>query len=771
MVLMGDGMVFVNKRNKHRNITTALFLILFFCIVIIIPVSAISNSWQIMTVDSTGSTGVYTSLALNTTDEYPSISYSDITNHALKYARWNGLAWNCETVDNTNIVGNYSSLALNSLGYPRISYYNVTFQNLMYAAWDGSLWKIETVDNELGSGYYTSLALDSSNNPCIGYFSNAFDDLKFARWNGASWVIETVDSVGIVGPFTSLTHDGSGNPRISYYDLTNNALKYAKWNGLAWNSETVDSGGDVGKYSSIALNSSDYPAISYYDFTNKDLKYAKWDGFAWIPETIDSSGDVGHYTSLALDSSDMPLIAYYDATNGDLKYAAWDGSSWMIGIADSTGIVGQYSSLKLTATSAPRISYFDVTNNDLKFAWYGTPVAAEFTSVTPTTGIVPLTVQFTDTSTGNPPPISWIWDFGDGNTSTDQNPVKTYAFTGSFPVSLTASGMYGSNTKTRLDYITVNSVPVIADFTATPLSGTVPLNVRFNDTSSGSPTSWLWDFGDGTTSSIRNTSHVFNSVGTFNISLTASNMYGSNITTRPNYITVNPVSSSTPSPVSDSDSPPSPEKQAAPEAQPSGMETVNVGGNSAIEKATVTGQGVSEMVVTAMQLSTLPSGVPSVADPVYQYIGVTPAHFTTISRAVIEFSVPLSWIEEKQTTPASIALARFKDGVWTYLPTTLIREANGHAYFQAESPGFSIFAIVAVKGSVIAAGAAQATEVTTEQITIPTGTVAVPETTTIRFSGTSTTPPPTSTSPQKQPMTILLPLLGAGTALLLRRLQ
>jgi PGF-pre-PGF domain-containing protein len=471
----------------------------------------------------------------------------------------------------------------------------------------------------------------------------------------------------------------------------------------------------------------------------------------------------------------MPLITYYDATNGDLKCAAWDGSSWIIGIADSTGIVGQYSSLKLTVTGAPRISYFDATNNDLKYTWYGTPVVADFTANT-TTGTVPLTVQFNDTSAGDPAPISWIWDFGDGTTSTDQNPVKTYAFTGSFPVSLTASGMYGSNIKTRLSYIMVTIPPPVADFTANTTSGLAPLTVQFTDASTGSPTMWNWTFGDlgtGNTSIAQNALHTYTKPGTYSVNLTVSNAGGNKSLIKTNYITVNPVSSSTsstPSPVSDSDSPPSPEKQAAPEAQPSGMETVNIGGNSAIEKATVTGQGVSEMVVTAMQLSTLPSGVPSVADPVYQYIGVTPAHFTTISRAVIEFSVPLSWIKEQQTTPASIALARFQDGVWTYMPTTLIREANGHAYFQAESPGFSIFAIVAVKGSVIAAGAAQATEVTTEQITIPAATVAVPETTTIRFSGTSNTPSPTSTSPQKQPMTIIVPLLGAGTALLLRRL-
>ena len=597
-MLAGNRMVSINKRNKHRNVTTALFFSLFFCIVVIIPVSAITNSWQIMTVDSGGIIGQYTSLALDSSD-YPAISYYDFSNKDLKYAKWDGLAWIPETVDSSGYdVGKYSSLALDASGIPRISYYNASSGEVIYASQDSGSWITEKVDPTGGAGGYTSLALDASDNPHVSY-SHTAPALKFAWWTGSFWNHESVDSAGIVG----------------------------------------------------------------------------------------------QYNSLALDGSDKPRIAYYDATNGDLKYAAWDSSSWSIETVHSAGDVGQYLSLNLTPSGEPRISYFDNTAKILKYAWYGTPVVADFTA-TPNTGNVPLTVQFNDISMGNPAPISRTWDFNNDGIidSTAPNPPYLYTTGGTYTISLTASGTYGASTK-QLTITLTEPTP-----TPTP----TPTPEQSTDTSDLSVSAPL-----------------------------ATPVQELSIATEP----------------------------------------VNVGGNSAIEKANVTGKGVSEMVVTAMLLSTLPSGVPSVVDPVYQYIDVTPAHFTTISLAVIEFGVPLSWIEEQHTTPASIALARFQDGAWTNLPTTLIREANGHAYFRAESPGFSIFAIVAVKGSVIAASAAQATEVTTEQITVPATSVAVPVTTTIKPPRTSTTPPTTPTSPQQQSMTILLPLLGAGTALLLRRLK
>ncbi len=163
----------------------------------------------------------------------------------------------------------------------------------------------------------------------------------------------------------------------------------------------------------------------------------------------------------------------------------------------------------------------------------GPAPTASFTA-TPTTGSVPLTVNFTDTSTGGP--TSWAWDFGDGGTSTAQSPSHTYTSTGTFTASLTATNGQGSTSSSRTITVTQPTAPT-ASFTATPTTGSVPLTVNFTDTSTGGPTSWAWDFGDGGTSTAQSPSHTYTSTGTFTASLTATNGQGSTSTTRS--ITVN----------------------------------------------------------------------------------------------------------------------------------------------------------------------------------------------------------------------------------------
>jgi PKD repeat protein len=166
------------------------------------------------------------------------------------------------------------------------------------------------------------------------------------------------------------------------------------------------------------------------------------------------------------------------------------------------------------------------------------PPLADF-SGTPTSGDVPLAVQFTDSSTESP--TSWSWDFGDGGASTAQNPLHTYTAAGTYTVSLTATNAGGSSTETKVGYITANAVagtPPIADFSGTPTSGDAALTVQFTDASTGSPTSWLWDFGDGHTSDLQNPPHEYTAPGSYTVSLTATNADGSDTVRKTDYIEV-----------------------------------------------------------------------------------------------------------------------------------------------------------------------------------------------------------------------------------------
>jgi PKD repeat protein len=83
-----------------------------------------------------------------------------------------------------------------------------------------------------------------------------------------------------------------------------------------------------------------------------------------------------------------------------------------------------------------------------------------------------------------------------------------------------------------------NDVPPVAAFVGSPTSGSFPLNVSFTDQSSGAPTSWSWNFGDGGTSTAQNPSHTYTSAGTYTVTLTASNAFGSDDEVKTNYITV-----------------------------------------------------------------------------------------------------------------------------------------------------------------------------------------------------------------------------------------
>jgi PKD repeat protein len=146
------------------------------------------------------------------------------------------------------------------------------------------------------------------------------------------------------------------------------------------------------------------------------------------------------------------------------------------------------------------------------------------------------TQTFNNSSTnGN----TYLWDFGDGNNSTMENPSHTYTMTGTYTVVLTTTNDCGSVTATEVVSITVTSAPV-AGFTADVLSGCAPLTVNYTDQSSANTTSWLWTFEGGTpaTSTDQNPQVLYDQLGNYNVTLTATNATGDNTATQNSFIQI-----------------------------------------------------------------------------------------------------------------------------------------------------------------------------------------------------------------------------------------
>ena len=95
--------------------------------------------------------------------------------------------------------------------------------------------------------------------------------------------------------------------------------------------------------------------------------------------------------------------------------------------------------------------------------------------------------------------------------------------------------MYAINSILVVEY---SATAPVANFTANVTSGTAPLTVQFTDQSTGSPTSWLWDFGDGTTATGQNSSHTYSTAGTYNVNLTVTGPGGSDSEVKTGYIVV-----------------------------------------------------------------------------------------------------------------------------------------------------------------------------------------------------------------------------------------
>jgi gliding motility-associated-like protein len=151
-------------------------------------------------------------------------------------------------------------------------------------------------------------------------------------------------------------------------------------------------------------------------------------------------------------------------------------------------------------------------------------------------GCFPFPVTFTDKSSVSDGVInSWHWDFGDGNTSTTQNPMHTYTGTGNYTVTLKVTSDKGcTKSFSKSQYIQIAS-GVLADFDYTPAQNScnAPLDIDFNNRSKESGTvSYVWDFGDGQTSTEKSPRHKYVTNGAYTVTLMAITSSGCRDTLR-----------------------------------------------------------------------------------------------------------------------------------------------------------------------------------------------------------------------------------------------
>jgi chitodextrinase len=152
----------------------------------------------------------------------------------------------------------------------------------------------------------------------------------------------------------------------------------------------------------------------------------------------------------------------------------------------------------------------------------GTALAAS-ASADPKSGPAPLSVNFSGRATGGIPPYAYKWSFGDGQTSSSQNPSHTYSAPGNFTAILTVKDSQNA-TATDSSAITVAGFPspLRASASASPESGPAPLSVSFSGGATGGtpPYSYHWSFGDGQSSNNENATHTYTTAGTYAATLT-----------------------------------------------------------------------------------------------------------------------------------------------------------------------------------------------------------------------------------------------------------
>jgi PKD repeat protein len=401
-------------------------------------------------------------------------------------------------------------------------------------------YKNESYTSSLGNYYNDYTGADADNNGicdtpyAIGSGSDTAPLMGKITVDGNDIIIEALPITSSpIADFTATPTSGDAPLTVNFTDTSTGNVSSYSWDFD--NDGTVDSTEQNPIYTYTAAgNYTVNLTVSNADGNDFEVKT----DYIVVSEPLPGA-PVANFTATPTSGTAPLNVNFKDQSTGTVSSYAWDFNN--DGNVDSTeqspsytyGTAGSYT-VNLTVTgpggsdSEVKTGYIKVTASSP-----GKPVAAF--SASSASGKTPLTVAFTDKSSNMP--TKWKWSFGDGASSTIQNPKHKYSKAGKYTVTLTVTNTKGSNTITETDYIKVISKPA-ANFTSSVTSGKVPVNVVFTDTSTGTPSGWIWEFGDGSRSFLQNPTHKYSKAGTYTVNLTVKNAAGSNTVTKTDYIKV-----------------------------------------------------------------------------------------------------------------------------------------------------------------------------------------------------------------------------------------
>jgi gliding motility-associated-like protein len=248
----------------------------------------------------------------------------------------------------------------------------------------------------------------------------------------------------------------------------------------------------------------------------------------WLHYAAQAQSATPGFTSSPVAGCSPLVVKFTDQSTGTPLSWFWDfgnGATSTLKNPSTTYFApGQYS-VSLTVTYADGAKTVTQPNHITVFE---NPKAAF--KVSDSAGCYPFPVQFTDESIASPGTAntSWVWDFGDGTQSTQQNPVNTYNYDGTYTVSLKVVSDKGCwSVATKQTHIKVTG-GLTADFDfVQPVSCQAPFPISFTNKSVGPGTlDYSWDFGDGTTSTDANPSYTYPQTGTYTVTLVTKSSEG-----------------------------------------------------------------------------------------------------------------------------------------------------------------------------------------------------------------------------------------------------